>query len=333
MLAGMGAAVMAAKAPPPERVKPPRLRPGDVVGLVEPAGFTDDQFDLDVVKETIVAMGLKPKPARHLLDRHGYLAGKDEDRAADLNAMFADREVKAVFAVRGGWGCARILPYLDFTTIRANPKLLIGFSDITALHMAFAARAGFTTIHGPNAASSWPRFSWDAFRAIAFDGGTPLLTNPQAKEDRLVPLGGRIRTFGSGRASGRLLGGNLTVLTALMGTGWLPDFTGAILFLEDVDEAPYRIDRMLTQLSLAGVLRKLAGLVFGQCTSCGATGPSYGGFTLSQVLEQHLRPLGIPAFQGAAIGHVANQFSLPLGVRAEIDADAGSIRLLEPAVS
>lgn len=333
MLAGMGAALVAAKAPPPERVKPPRLRPGDVVGLVEPAGFTDDQFDLDVVKETIVAMGLKPKPARHLLDRHGYLAGKDEDRAADLNAMFADREVKAIFAVRGGWGCARILPYLDFTTIRANPKLLIGFSDITALHMAFAARAGFTTIHGPNAASSWPRFSWDAFRAIAFDGATPLLTNPQAKEDRLVPLGGRIRTFGSGRASGRLLGGNLTVLTALMGTGWLPDFTGAILFLEDVDEAPYRIDRMLTQLSLAGVLRKLAGLVFGQCTSCGATGPSYGGFTLSQVLEQHLRPLGIPAFQGAAIGHVANQFSLPLGVRAEIDADAGSIRLLEPAVS
>lgn len=333
MLAGMGAALVAAKAPPPERVKPPRLRPGDVVGLVEPAGFTDDLFDLDVVKETIVAMGLKPKPARHLLDRHGYLAGKDEDRAADLNAMFADREVKAVFAVRGGWGCARILPYLDFTTIRANPKLLIGFSDITALHMAFAARAGFTTIHGPNAASSWPRFSWDAFRAIAFDGGTPLLINPQAKEDRLVPLGGRIRTFGRGRASGRLLGGNLTVLTALMGTGWLPDFTGAILFLEDVDEAPYRIDRMLTQLSLAGVLRKLAGLVFGQCTSCGATGPSYGGFTLSQVLEQHLRPLGIPAFQGAAIGHVANQFSLPLGVRAEIDADAGSIRLLEPAVS
>jgi muramoyltetrapeptide carboxypeptidase len=333
MLAGMGAALVATKAPPPERVKPPRLRPGDIVGLVEPAGFTDDQFDLDVVKETIVAMGLKPRPARHLLDRHGYLAGKDEDRAADLNAMFADREVKAVFAVRGGWGCARILPYLDFTTIRANPKLLIGFSDITALHMAFAARAGFTTIHGPNAASSWPRFTWDAFRAIAFDGGTPLLTNPQAKEDRLVPLGGRTRTFGGGRASGRLLGGNLTVLTALMGTGWLPDFTGAILFLEDVDEAPYRIDRMLTQLSLAGVLRKLAGVVFGQCTSCGATGPSYGGFTLSQVLEQHLRPLGIPAFQGAAIGHVANQFSLPLGVRAEIDADAGSIRLLEPAVS
>jgi muramoyltetrapeptide carboxypeptidase len=197
---------------------------------------------------------------------------------------------------------------------------------------AGAARAGFTTIHGPNAASSWPQFSWDSFRAIAFDGATPTLTNPQGKEDRLVPLGGRIRTFRGGRASGRLLGGNLTVLAALMGTPWLPDFSGAILFLEDVDEAPYRIDRMLTQLSLAGTLGKLAGVVFGQCTSCSARDPSYGGFTLSEVLQQHLGPLGVPAFQGAAIGHIANQFSLPLGVRVEIDADAGSIRLLEPAV-
>ena len=332
MLAGMGTALLAAKAPAPTLIKPPRLRPGDVVGLVEPAGFTDDMFDLAVVRETILAMGLKPKPARHLVERYGYLAGKDEDRAADVNAMFADPEVRAVFAVRGGWGCARILPHLDFATIRTNPKLLIGFSDITALHMAFAARAGFTTIHGPNAASSWPQFSWDAFRAIAFEGATPTLINPRPKEDRLVPLGGRIRTFGAGRASGRLLGGNLTVLAAMVGTGWLPDFAGAILFLEDVDEAPYRIDRMLTQLAQTGILGKVAGVVFGQCTSCSAREPSYGGFTLSQVLQQHFGALGVPAFQGAAIGHVASQFSLPLGVRAEIDADAGSIRLLETAV-
>jgi muramoyltetrapeptide carboxypeptidase len=130
-----------------------------------------------------------------------------------------------------------------------------------------------------------------------------------------------------------LLGGNLTVLTALMGTSYLPSFKGAILFLEDVDEAEYRIDRMLTQLSLAGVLRSVAGIVFGQCTNCRATGPSFGGFTLSEVLKQHLEPLGIPVYQGALFGHVENQFSLPVGVRAEIDADVGSIRILEPAVS
>ena len=332
MLAAAGGALMAAKAPMPAPVKPPRLRPGDTVGLIEPAGFSDDAFDLDLVKETIVAMGLKPKAARHLTERHGYLAGRDEDRAADVNAMFADPEVRAVFAVRGGWGCARILPYLDFRIIRANPKLLIGFSDITALHLAFAARAGFATIHGPNASSSWPRFSWDIFRAIAFDAATPTLTNPAGDDDRLVQRSGRIRRFRGGRASGRLLGGNLTVLAALMGTPWLPDFDGALLFLEDVDEAPYRIDRMLTQLALAGLLQKVAGVIFGQCTNCGPVGPSYGGFTLSQILEQHLAPLGVPAFQGAAFGHVAHQFSLPVGIRAEMDADKGSIRLLEAAV-
>jgi len=338
LMTGMGAMLMAAKAPPvaplpATLVKPPRLRHGDVVGLIEPAGFTDDMFDLDLVKETIVAMGLVPRPAPHLASRHGYLAGTDKERAADVNAMFADPQVRAVFAVRGGWGCARILPLLDFATIRANPKLLIGFSDITALHMAFAARAGFTTIHGPNASSSWGRFSWDGFRAVAFDGAMPTFANPVGNEDRLVPRAGRIRTFHPGKASGRLLGGNLTVLAALMGTGWLPDFSGAVLFIEDIGEAPYRIDRMLTQLALGGVLGRLAGVVFGQCTDCGASGPSYGGFTLSEVLQQHLGSLGIPAFQGAQFGHVANQFSLPVGVRAEMDADAGTIRLLEAAVA
>ena len=335
-IAGMSALLAAAKAPaaaPAPLVKPPRLRAGDIVGLIEPAGFTDDAFDLDLVKETIVAMGLKPKAAPHLAGRYGYLAGTDADRAADVNAMFADPQVRAVFAVRGGWGCARILPRLDFAMIRKNPKLLVGFSDITALHLAFAAKAGFTTIHGPNAASSWGAFSWDAFRAVAFDAATPTFSTPVGQEDRLAQRSGRIRTFRPGVARGRLLGGNLTVLAALMGTPWLPDFTGAILFIEDIGEQPYRIDRMLTQLSLAGVLGKLAGVAFGQCTDCGPGGTSYGGFTLSDVLQQHLEPLGIPAFQGGQFGHVANQYSLPLGVMAEMDAEAGTIRLLEAAVS
>jgi len=335
-MAALGAAMVAPRAAAATAggpVKPHRLRPGDTVGLIEPAGFTDDAFDLELLMETVRAMGLVPKAAKHLVQRYGYLAGRDADRAADVQAMFADADVRAVFAVRGGWGCARILPHLDFARIRANPKLLVGFSDITALHLAFAARAGFVTIHGPNAASSWPRFSWDAFRAVAFDGATPTLVNPEGREDRLVQRSGRIRTFRGGRATGRLLGGNLTVLSTLMGTPWLPDFDGAILFLEDVSEQPYRIDRMLTQLSLSGVLGKVAGVVFGQCTDCGPSGASYGGFTLSEVLQQHLGALKVPAFQGGLFGHVASQFSLPVGCRAEIDADAGTIRLLEAAVA
>ena len=313
--------------------KPPRLRPGDTVGLVQPAGFANDEFELDLAAETIRAMGLVPRRAPHLADRYGYLAGRDEARAADINTMFADDSVRAIFAVRGGWGSARILPRLDWRTIRANPKLLVGFSDITALHMAIAAQAGFPTIHGPNAGSNWGSLSWDAFRALAFDGATPTIAAPPGNDDRLVQRSGRVLTFRAGKATGRLLGGNLTVLSALAGTPYLPDFDGAILFLEEIDEAEYRIDRMLTQLALSGVLRRVAGVVFGQCTRCTATGPSFGGFTLSQVLDQHLTPLGVPAFQGALFGHIADQFSLPVGIRAEIDAEAGTIRILEPVVS
>jgi muramoyltetrapeptide carboxypeptidase len=313
--------------------KPRRLRPGDTVGLIEPAGFTEDAFDLALVLETIRAMGLVPKPAPHVLKRYGYLAGTDQDRAGDINAMFADDAVRAIFAVRGGWGCARVLPFLDFERIGANPKLLIGFSDVTALHLALAARAGFTSIHAPNAANSWGALSWDSLRRLVFEGATPTYRNPAASEDRLVQRNWRIRTFRAGTASGRLLGGNLTTLSALVGTPYLPDFTGAILFLEDVDEAEYRIDRMLTQLALSGILGRVAGVVFGQCTGCSGKEPNYSGFTLSEVLNQHLAPLGVPAFQGALIGHVANQFSLPVGIRAEIDAEAGTIRILEPAVS
>lgn len=313
--------------------KPPRLRAGDTVGLVEPAGFSADAFELSLAQETIAAMGLVARTAPHVAARSGYLAGTDEERAADINAMYADDAVRAVFAVRGGWGCARILPHLDFGLIRRNPKLLVGFSDITALHLAFAARAGFTTIHGPNAASSWGELSWQAFRSLVFDGATPTYRNPVTNEDRLVQRMWRTHVIRPGKATGRLLGGNLTVLSALVGTPYLPDFDGAILFLEDVDEAEYRIDRMLTQLALAGILRRVTGVVFGQCTSCRATGPSYGGFTLSEVLDHHFKPLGVPVFQGALFGHIANQFSLPVGAMAEIDADAGTIRIVDAVVA
>jgi muramoyltetrapeptide carboxypeptidase len=314
--------------------KPARLRAGDTVGLIEPASATDDPFDLTLIEEAIRAMGLIPKRAAHLLGRYGYLSGSDKDRAADVNAMFADPSVKAIFAVRGGWGCARILPYLDYKMISANPKLLIGYSDITALHMAIAARCGFTTIHGPNGASAWGPDSIASFRSVAFDGAQATYQNPVASETRLVQRRFRTQTITGGKARGHLLGGNLTVLNALVGTPYLPDFYGAILFLEDVDEAEYRIDRMLTQMGQAGVLGKLSGVMFGQCTDCVAKGvQGYGGFTLGNVLRQHLGGLGIPAFQGGYFGHIADQFSLPQGVEAEMDADAGTFRLLEAAVA
>jgi muramoyltetrapeptide carboxypeptidase len=310
------------------------LRPGDTIGLIEPASATDEPFDIKLVEEVVAALGLKSKRGKHVLGRYGYLASGDRERAADINAMFADPGVRAILAIRGGWGCARLLPYLDYSVIRANPKLLMGYSDITALHMAIAAHGGAITLHGPNGAGAWGKESVATFKQVAFDGAMPTYVNPVANEDRLVQRRYRTQPITSGKARGRLLGGNLTVLTALVGTPYLPDFNGSILFLEDVDEAEYRVDRMLTQLSLAGILGGVAGVVFGHCTDCkGSSSGVYGGFTITNILQQHIGSLGVPAFQGSFFGHLDDQFTIPVGTLAEIDADAGTLRLLEPAVS
>ncbi|WP_225421269.1 S66 peptidase family protein [Sphingomonas parva] len=346
--------------------KPPRLRQGDVVGLVAPAMFSDGGEELEWIKANIAALGLVPRVGSYVTTRYGYLAGSDRHRADDLNRMYADKEVGAVFAVHGGWGSARILPFLDWKTIAANPKLLIGYSDITALHLAFAAKAGFATIHGPNAGNSWQPITAGSFTSLAFAAETPLFRNPApmalpspppiepgpaaaaaasnpgaglppgtGEPQAAVPVDPRWQTIAvrPGRAQGRLIGGNLSVLAALAGSSWLPDFSGAILVLEETGEAEYRIDRMLTQLSYAGILGKVAGIVFGQCTRCTGGAPGYTGFTVPQLLHHHFGPLGVPVFYGANIGHVANQLCIPFGVRAEIDAAAGTIQILEPAVS
>lgn len=314
------------------RAKGPRLRAGDTIGLIEPASRSDETMDIVLVEEAVRAMGLVPKRGAHVMGQYGYLAGQDRDRAADLTAMFADKDVRAIFAVRGGWGSARLLPFVDWDVVRANPKFVLGFSDITALHMAIAAKGGAITLHGPNASSAWGKASVESFRQVAFEAGTPLYSNPVTADDRLVQRRWRTQLLHPGKAQGRLLGGNLTVLTALAGTPYLPSFDGAILFLEDVGEAEYRIDRMLTQIDQAGVLSKLAGVVFGQCTDCVAPDGSTSPFTLTDILQQHLGTLGVPAYQGAWFGHIADQFTLPQGSLAEIDADAGTLRLLEPAV-
>ncbi len=332
LLAGLVAApsLAAARGAGPLRGK--RLKPGDTIGLIEPASASTEPFDLTLVDETITALGFTPKRAAHLLDRYGYLAGQDRDRAADVNAMFADKNVNAIFAVRGGWGCARILPFLDYDLIRANPKPLMGYSDITALHMAIQAKTGLVTFHGPNASSAWGQQSVESFKPLLMNAATPTYVNPVAAEDRLTQKKWRTQTVRGGVARGKLLGGNLTVLSALVGTPYVPDFKGALLFLEDIGEAEYRIDRMLTQLALAGILKDVAGIIFGQCTECKDKDPGLVNFALSDIFRQHFEPLNIPVFQGAFIGHMPDQFTIPVGIEAEMDATAATLKLLQPAV-
>jgi muramoyltetrapeptide carboxypeptidase len=299
---------------------------------VAPASANFLQADIEQGRLLIEALGLRPKLGAHLSKRYGYLAGSDSERAADLNAAFADPEVKGIFAIRGGWGCARLLPHLDYDAARRHPKVLLGYSDVTALLLALHARAGLVTFHGPVGLSAWTAFTLGHARSVLFEGGTPTFANILVDDGRLVPENWRTRTLTPGVARGRLLGGNLTVLSHLVGTPYLPDWDGALLFLEDINEDIYRMDRMFTHLALAGVLRRVAGVVFGTCSEC-EPGSGYGALTLEQVLADHVAALGVPAYSGAMIGHMDDQFTLPLGALAELDAGAGTLRLLAPAVA
>ena len=316
----------------PRTVRPRRLQPGNTVGLVNPAGAVWEPVNVEIVAESLAALGFKTKRGANLLARRGYFAGTDEQRAADLNAMFADPEVRAIHCVRGGWGSARLLSLLDWAAIAKNPKILLGYSDITTLLLALHAKTGLVTFHGPVGASQWNPWSVGWMKRVLQEGEAVTFENlKEIGEDDLTVVENRVQTLRPGTARGRLLGGNLTVLTSLVGSGYLPDWDGCILFLEDVEEAPYRIDRMLTQLRLAGILEKARAVIWGNCTDC-RPGQGFGSLTISEVLEDHIRPLGVPAWQGAMIGHVDRQFTLPVGIEVEVDATAGTIRMLEPAV-
>jgi muramoyltetrapeptide carboxypeptidase len=316
---------------PRPAVRPRRLRPGDTVGLVSPSGVTWEPVRLEIARESLAAMGLRSKVAANATARHGYLAGTDAERAADLNAMFADPEVAAIHCIRGGWGCARLLPLIDWDVVAANPKALTGYSDITGLLLPLQARTGLVGFHGPNADSKWNAFNAGWFRRVVLDGEAVTFENVRETGEYLAVTENRVQTITPGRARGRLLGGNLTVLTALVGTPFLPDWDGCVLFVEDVEEAPYRIDRMLVQLKLAGILQKARAVIWGTCADCDP-GEGFGSLTITDVLNDHVKPLGVPAWQGAMIGHVDRQFTLPIGVEVEVDAAAGTIRMIEPGV-
>lgn len=326
-----GVATAPVPAAPRAAVRPRRLRAGDTVGLVSPSGVTWEPVRLEIARESLAAMGLRSKVAPNAIARHGYLAGTDAERAADLNAMFADPEVAAIHCIRGGWGCARLLPLIDWDTVAANPKALTGYSDITGLLLPLQARTGLVGFHGPNADSKWNAFNAGWFRRVVLDGEAVTFENVRETGEYLAVTENRVQTITPGRARGRLLGGNLTVLTALVGTPFLPDWDGCVLFVEDVEEAPYRIDRMLVQLKLAGILQKARAVIWGTCADCDP-GEGFGSLTITDVLNDHVKPLGVPAWEGAMIGHVERQFTLPVGVEVEVDAAAGTIRMIEPAV-
>ncbi|MGX6606535.1 S66 peptidase family protein [Micromonosporaceae bacterium Da 78-11] len=290
------------------------LRPGDVVQLVAPSGWVGPER-AEAAMTTLTGWGLRPRLGDHALKTHFCLAGTDEQRRADLDAAFRDPQVRAVVCLRGGYGAQRVVDGLDFAAVRADPKPLLGFSDITALHLALWAEARLATVHAPRLSD----FDERTRRAVMTTD--PIVVRADEDEDTFdvrVP----------GRARGTLLGGNLTVLAATAGTRHQLDLTGAILLLEAVGEEPYRVDRALLQLRRSGWLDGVAGVAVGQFTDCADDAPSP---RVQQVLAEQLGDLGVPVLGGLAIGHGAEQSTVALGVTAVLDADAGTLST-DPAV-
>jgi muramoyltetrapeptide carboxypeptidase len=309
------------------------LRDHSRIALVAPAGPVLDRDDLQRACDLCRALGHEPELGPHAGSRYGYLAGADDDRIADLNAALADDRLDAIWCIRGGYGVTRILHRVDVDAFRRRPKPVIGFSDVTALLNGLTRATGVVTFHGPTARHPMTGFSRKHFEQVLGPLLAPaVLERPAAPVGVLVPKIPRIVRLVGGRAEGHLVGGNLTLLQCLIGTPWQPDFDGALLFLEDVGEDLYRVDRTLSHLRLAGVLERLAGAIVGQFTAMKRT-TSDGGLGFDEVLASYFEPLGIPAAMGFPIGHVDDQWTMPIGVWAGLDADAGEVAILEPAVS
>jgi muramoyltetrapeptide carboxypeptidase len=295
----------------------PALKPGARVALVAPAGPLRIPTDLDRAVENARTLGWEPVVGAHARAKKMYFAGADDERLADLNEALRDDTMDAVWCLRGGYGAMRLLEGVDYDALRRRPKTIIGYSDITALHCAVAVRCDLGSLHGPTARTRLTAFSERSLRAATTRDEEPCGGAPQAQ------------TLVSGRARGRLVGGNLALLSALHGTPFQPRYDGAILIVEDVNEASYRIERMLLQLRLSGVLQRCAGIAFGSFTNTGSQDSAIGGTrSVDEVLREAAEMAGVPALCGIPVGHIDDQWSVPFGAEAELDADAKRLTVI-----
>lgn len=303
---------------------PDRLKPGDLVAIMGIAGALRDEKVLVEFKVFLERIGFRVLVGETASKFFGYLSGTDEERVEEFNQLVANPEVKAIFFTKGGWGSARILDKINFDVIRNNPKVLVGFSDLTSLLTAVNSMTGLITFHGPLGNSSWQGTSLSSLLGLVCQARCDL-------DFHAAPQIQGLKTLRSGSCEGPFIGGNLSVFCSLLGTPYFPNCKDKILFLEEVHEEPYSIDRMLNSLRLAGVFSELAGVVFGQFKDCNAENPSIS-FSLEEVVEQLMNHLSIPVLWGASFGHVKYNSTIPVGAVARLDADQQTLFLLQPSV-
>ena len=313
-------------------IKPPRLNKNDKIALITPGSYITEEEKAESI-DNLYKLGFRVTYSERLMQKNGYFSATDDERAADVNEMFKRDDVKGIMCARGGYGCARILPFLDYDLIRDNPKPFIGFSDVTALHYAIYKNSKLITFHGPVGVSTFNQFSVDNFTNALMEPNENLeLTN--SRSDNNYNIYG-ITTIAEGTAEGELIGGNLSIVTSLIGTEYDIDFSGKIIFLEEFLEEPYRIDRMLTQMIQAGKFKNAAGIALGVFKMCESDkiNPSFkNSFNLLEVLKDRLGNLGIPVVYGLSFGHVVDKFTLPFGAEAELNTETNQIKLLEAGV-
>jgi len=306
-------------------IKPSRLRIGDTIGIIAPASpTTKEKVDLGMKK--IMALGYKVKLGKSCYSNHGYLAGRDDLRAEDINNMFNDKTVQAVLCLRGGYGSMKILKKIKKNIIQENPKIFIGYSDITALHLLINQYCNLITFHGPMAvdiANGLDDFTMKSFlRTITQTGTIGCIENPKNI---------KVHCLVNGMAEGEIVGGNLSLVTATMGTDYEIDTKGKVLFLEEIGEKPYNIDRMLTQLALAGKLQESRGIILGDWKNCEGSRDK-NNLSLMEVFQEIIVPLQKPTIYNLQVGHSNPNITLPLGLKVRLMATEGKIYIEEGAI-
>ncbi len=311
---------------PLDILKPKSIKPGTNVALIAPAGPINEESLIAACKK-IESLGFHPKYTKRILEHKGYLAGNDAIRLADLHEAFENSNNDFILCIRGGYGSSRIVDKIDYSLIKRNPKVFIGFSDITVLLNTIWQRTGLVTFHGVVGKSEFTEYTSKLFlEMISFSSSTYKIHSENSQHVNIIT---------EGKAQGRLVGGNLSIINSLLGTPFEIDFTGKIVFIEDIDEPPYKIDRMLTQLLLAGSLQKAAAIILGDFSGCDADNSEKNrgdSLSLSDVFSDRLLNLKIPVIKGFSFGHTNNQAIFPIGITAEIDTSKTYLKLLENVV-
>lgn len=311
-------------------VKPKKLKHGEVIGIISPASSPDDLTRINRGVTYLEKLGYRVEVGKNVGSKEGYLAGSDKQRLDDLHDMFRNKNVRAIFSVRGGYGSGRLLDKIDYNLIKKNPKIFVGYSDINALQSAFFTKTGLISFAGPMVAVDFHEevstFTEEIFwRTITSEKKIGKLHNPRNE---------KFFTLNKGRGAGRIIGGNLSLLTSLMGTEYFPKMKDAILLLEDIGEAPYRVDRMLNQLRLAKFFKQINGVILGHFVDCVENDPSKASFTLNEVITQYFpSQLKLPVLYNVKHGHIKDNITIPYGVKCTLNASLGFIEITENAVS